>query len=55
MRTAGGNRAFLGRVPRQLELSPEAVELLDEASNRLGVLEGSGKRLGMCRKVVLEP
>jgi Fic family protein len=45
-RTPGGNPAFVpAAAPRQLDLSPEAVDLLDEASNRLGVLEGVGRRL----------
>ena len=45
-RTPGGNPAFVpAAAPRRLALSAEAVDLLDEASNRLGVLEGVGRRL----------
>lgn len=45
-RTPSGNPAFVpAPAPRRVELSPEAVDLLDEASNRLGVLEGMGRRL----------
>lgn len=45
-RTSEGHAAFVpGPAPRKLELSAEAVDLLDIASNRLGVLEGVGRRL----------
>lgn len=45
-RTTEGHAAFVpGPAPRRIELSPEAVDLLDAASNRLGVLEGVGRRL----------
>jgi Fic family protein len=45
-KTVEGNPAFVpDPAPRQLRLSEEAVGLLDEASNRLGVLEGIGRRL----------
>lgn len=45
-RTPSGNPAFVpAPAPRVLELSPEAVALLDEASHRLGVLHGIGRRL----------
>jgi Fic family protein len=44
--TSEGHAAFVpGPAPRNLELSPEAIALLDAASNRLGVLEGVGRRL----------
>lgn len=44
--TLEGNPAFVPEpVPRQVRLSNEAVSLLDEASNRLGVLEGIARRL----------
>lgn len=45
-RTTEGHAAFVpGPAPRNLELSPKAIDLLDAASNRLGVLEGVGRRL----------
>lgn len=45
-RTLDRNCAFVpDPAPRSLRLSSEAVDLLDEASNRLGVLEGIGRRL----------
>lgn len=45
-RTPGGNPAFVpAPAPRSLELSSEAIALLDEASNRLGILSGIGRRL----------
>jgi Fic family protein len=44
--TAEGNPAFVPRgAPRDLDLTPEVVSLLDEASHRLGVLAGIGRRL----------
>jgi Fic family protein len=44
--TLEGNPAFVpDPAPRQLRLSDEAVGLLDEASNRLGVLAGIARRL----------
>ena len=44
-KTAGGNPAFVpGPAPRSLTLSSDAIELLDEASNRIGVLKGIGHR-----------
>ncbi|MCP9487736.1 MAG: Fic family protein [Gaiellaceae bacterium MAG52_C11] len=45
-KTSGGHAAFVpGPAPRELALSPESIDLLDAASNRLGVLEGIGRRL----------
>lgn len=45
-RTIEGNPAFVpAPAPRQVRLSEEAIGLLDEASNRLGVLAGIGRRL----------
>jgi Fic family protein len=45
-RTLDGNPAFVpAPAPRELSLSKRTLELLDEASNRLGVLEGIGRRL----------
>jgi Fic family protein len=45
-KTVEGNPAFVpAPAPRQLRLSEEAIRLLDEASNRLGVLEGIARRL----------
>lgn len=45
-RTVEGNRAFVpDPAPRQLRLSDEAIGLLDDASNRLGVLAGIARRL----------
>jgi len=45
-KTLEGNPAFVPEpAPRQLRLSEEAVGLLDEASNRLGVLQGIARRL----------
>ena len=45
-RTVSGNTAFVpAPAPRTLDLSGEAIALLDEASNRLGVLAGIGRRL----------
>lgn len=44
--TLEGNPAFVPNpAPRQLRLSDEAIGLLDEASNRLGVLAGIARRL----------
>ncbi len=44
--TIEGNSAFVPKpAPRELSLSQEVVGLLDEASNRLGVLEGIARRL----------
>jgi Fic family protein len=44
--TIEGNPAFIPRaVPRDLVLTPEAVGLLDQASHRLGILAGIGRRL----------
>jgi Fic family protein len=46
VRTAQGNPAFIpAPAPRRLVLSSEVIELLDEASNQLGVLQGIGRRL----------
>jgi Fic family protein len=46
IKTASGNAAFVpGPAPRELKLSDSAIQLLDEASNRLGVLQGIGHRL----------
>jgi Fic family protein len=46
VRTPGGNPAFVPHpAPRSLSLSPEVVDLLDEASFRLGSLQGIGRRL----------
>lgn len=39
-------------APRSLELSPEAVALLDEASNRLGELRGVGRLLANPQLVI---
>ena len=45
-RSASGNLAFVPRpAPRALELSRDVVDVLDEASFRLGVLQGIGQRL----------
>lgn len=45
-KTPGGNTAFVpAPAPRELHLSSQAIDLLDEASNRLGVLQGIGHRL----------
>lgn len=45
-RTSDGNPAFVpAPAPRDLSLSERSLELLDEASNRVGVLEGIGRRL----------
>jgi Fic family protein len=45
-RTAGGNPAFVpDPAPRRLSLPPDVVDLLDEASFRLGALQGLGARL----------
>jgi Fic family protein len=45
-KTAAGNAAFVpAAAPRELKLSDGAIELLDKASNRLGVLQGIGHRL----------
>lgn len=42
----GGNASFIPRAaPRTLDLSPEVIALLDEASHRLGVLAGIARRL----------
>ena len=44
--TAAGNPAFIPRrAPRDLALVPDVINLLDEASHRLGVLSGIGRRL----------
>ncbi|MEX2210243.1 MAG: Fic family protein [Gaiellaceae bacterium] len=44
--TLEGNPAFVpSPAPRQLRLSDDAIGLLDEASNRLGVLAGIARRL----------
>ena len=44
--TASGNVAFVpAAAPREVKLSNRAIELLDEASNRLGILQGIGHRL----------
>jgi cell filamentation protein, protein adenylyltransferase len=43
---AEGYPAFVPRpAPRELDLSKEAIALLDQASNHLGVLDGIGRRL----------
>lgn len=45
-KTVEGNPSFVpDPAPRQLRLSDEAVGLLDQASNRLGVLQGIARRL----------
>jgi Fic family protein len=45
-RTAAGNPAFVpAPAPRQLPLSTDVIDLLDEASHRLGILIGVGRRL----------
>jgi cell filamentation protein, protein adenylyltransferase len=45
-KTLQGNAAFVpAPAPRRLDLSSAAIDLLDEASNRLGLLEGLGRRL----------
>src|SRR5215216_240409 len=45
-KTAGGNVAFVpSPAPRELALTSEVVGLLDEASFRLGALQGIGRRL----------
>jgi Fic family protein len=45
-RTLDGNVAFVPHpAPRTLELSGDAIALLDEASNGLGLLAGIGRRL----------
>jgi Fic family protein len=45
-KTLEGNPAFVPEpAPRQLRLSDEAIGLLDEASNHLGVLAGIARRL----------
>jgi Fic family protein len=45
-KTAGGNLAFVpSPAPRELPLTSEVVGLLDEASFRLGALQGIGRRL----------
>ena len=44
--TSAGNPAFVPRpAPRDIALGPVVVGLLDEASHRLGVLAGIGRRL----------
>src|SRR5262249_58966172 len=44
--TIEGNPAFVPKpAPRDLALSGDAVALLDEGSNRLGVVEGIARRL----------
>lgn len=45
-KTVEGNPAFVpAPAPRDIRLSREAIDVLDEASNRLGVLEGIARRL----------
>jgi Fic family protein len=45
-KTLDGNNAFVPAAsPRRLNLSEEAIALLDAASNRIGVLEGIARRL----------
>jgi Fic family protein len=45
-KTLEGNPAFVpAPAPRQLRLSDEAIGLLDEASNHLGILAGIARRL----------
>lgn len=45
-KTAGGNAAFVpAPAPRSINLSEEAIRLLDEASNGIGVLKGIAHRL----------
>lgn len=44
--TAAGSPAFVPRgAPRDLVLTPEGVAILDQASHRLGILAGIGRRL----------